>query len=95
MKYAIAAAACIGLLAACGPEGADRQSGAVENAVPADSISRVPAPGDTAPGDTAPGVTDSTGAGTAGTGTTGAQAGGSGAPAAGRDAPVPDRPERD
>ena len=90
MKYAIAAAACIGLLAACGPEGADRQSGAVENAVPADSISRVPAPGDTAPG-----VTDSTGAGTAGTGTTGAQAGGSGAPAAGRDAPVPDRPERD
>ena len=86
MKNAIAAAACLGLLAACSPEGAaDRQTGAVTNAVTGDSVS----------GDSAPGITDSTGAATAGTGTTGAQAGGSGTPPAGEDAPVRNRPERD
>jgi hypothetical protein len=83
MTHAIAAAACIALLAACSPEGgADRQTGAASNAVTGGSFS----------GDTAPGVADSAGPATAGTGTTGAQAGGSGPPAAGEPAPVQNRP---
>lgn len=89
MRNAFTVAACIGLLAACGPEGAaDRQTGAVGTA--ADS-----AMADSAAGDSAPGVTDSTGPGTTGTGTTGAQAGGSGTPPADEEAPAAGRPERD
>jgi hypothetical protein len=81
MRQAIAATACMALLAACGPEGAtSRQTGA---------------PGHTAAGDTAAGLTDSTGAGTSGTGTTGAQAGGSGSPAASEDGRTQARPGPD
>ena len=86
MRQAIAAAACMALLAACGPEGAtSRQTGAPGHT----------AAGDTAAGDTAAGLTDSTGAGTSGTGTTGAQAGGSGSPAASEDGRTQARPGPD
>lgn len=86
MRQTIAAAACIALLAACGPEGAaGRQTGAA-------GVTRM---GDSVAGDTAAGLTDSIGAGTSGTGTTGAQAGGSGAPAASEDGRTQARPGPD